>query len=264
MEKGKQAADSLASSTEGPSVQVIEMELDSFASIRAGAADFLRKSSTLNVLICNAGIMACPESKTKDGFEMQFGVNHLSHFLLFELLKDTLLASNSTEFPSRVLSLSSNGHRISALSLGNYNFEKTPYHPWQSYGQSKTANIYFASQIEERYGKLGIHSVSLHPGFIRTPLERHIAQDEFAQAFIHDAKAQDLYKSPEQGAATTVWAAVGSGWRSGRYHEDVSEARAVDPEDEYGHHANGYAVHAYDRDAASQLWEYSAAVVAEK
>jgi NAD(P)-dependent dehydrogenase (short-subunit alcohol dehydrogenase family) len=254
----------MTSSPGQPSVQVIEMELDSFASIRAGAADFLRKYSTLNVLICNAGVMACPESQTKDGFEMQFGVNHLGHFLLFQLLKDTLVASTSTEFPSRVVSLSSSGHRISAPLLGDYNFQTTPYNPWQAYGQSKTANIYLASQIEERYGKLGLHGVSLHPGCIHTSLERHIAQDEFAQAFINDVKAKDLYKSPEQGAATTVWAAVCSGWPAGRYLEDVNEAHAFDPEDEFEQHANGYAAHAYDKDAASRLWEYSTAVVAEK
>lgn len=118
--------------------------------------------------------MATPEGKTKDGFETQFGTNHVAHFYLFQLLKDLLLASSTPEFRSRVVAVSSYAHRSSPIRFDDYNFEKEPYNPWKSYGQSKTANVYLANEIERRYGAKGLHATSLHPGGIWTGLQDHL------------------------------------------------------------------------------------------
>lgn len=143
--------DEVKAKTKGGKITLIEMDQDSLASVRAGAESFLKQSKTLNILINNAGIMATPEGKTKDGFESQFGTNHVAHFLLFQLLKDTLLASSTSDFPSRVVSVSSFGHRYGKVRLNDYNFtESGSYDPGASYGQSKTANIWFANEIERR------------------------------------------------------------------------------------------------------------------
>lgn len=141
---------------------------DLLSSVEACAKEFLRKSSTLNILINNAGIMAVPEREaTKDGFESQLGVNHLSHFLLFQRLKNTLLASATAEFPSHVVSVSSVGHRVAGVVFDDLQLEKPDaYSPWKAYGQAKTANIYFANEIERRYGSKNMHAFSLHPGGI--------------------------------------------------------------------------------------------------
>src|SRR4051812_20998476 len=116
--------------------------------------------------MCEIGVMATPEGKTKDGFETQFGVNHLSHFLLFQLLKPTLLASSTPEFPSRVVTLTSMAHKITPPIHEDYNFERNSYDTWKSYGQSKAANVWMANEIERRYGPKGLHATSAHPGLI--------------------------------------------------------------------------------------------------
>ena len=196
---------------------------------------------------------------------MQFGVNYLGHFLLFQLLKDILVESSSRAFTSRVVTLSSSAHRGGPVRLGDYNFEKEPYNPWQAYGQAKTADIYLASEIESRYGDRGIRGLSVHPGFIHTPLERHIASDPQAQQFIGNPEAAKLWKSPEQGAATTVWAAVGKEWegRGGKYLEDMREANPFDPDNAWDPlYAAGYAKYAYDEQVTKQLWADSLAMIA--
>lgn len=152
VEKGQKAVDDVKSRTKsGGKITLIEMDNESLASVRAAAESFLKQSKQLNILVNNAGVMATPEGKTKDGFETQFGVNHLAHFLLFQLLKPTLLASSSAEFPSRVVSVSSFGHRYGPVRFHDYNFtEKDSYDPNLSYGQSKTTNIWLANEIEVR------------------------------------------------------------------------------------------------------------------
>ena len=165
LKKGEAACQSFL---EPGRVELLEMDNNSLDSVRAVAKEFLSRSNKLNVLVCNAGIMATPEMKTVDGFEAQFGVNHLAHFLLFCLLKDTMLASSAPEFHSRVVTVSSSGHMAVEFQFGNYGFEKGNYSPWAGYGQSKCANIYMASEIENRYGAKGLHGISLHPGGIWT------------------------------------------------------------------------------------------------
>ncbi|KAJ8112661.1 hypothetical protein OPT61_g5016 [Boeremia exigua] len=230
--KGQKVVDTILSENHpsGGKITLIEMSLDSFASIRRGAADFLSKSNnTLHVLINNAGIMATPYSKTTDGFESQFGTNHLGHFLLFQLLKSALLASATPTFPSRVVSVTSTGHQFGPPLFDDYNFETTPYDPWRAYGQSKTANIWLANSIESRFGSQNLHAVSVHPGLILTSnLGLHLPADQIA-IFTHpDVKR--TAKSAEQGAATQVWAAVGEEWKDkgGRYLTGVAEGVSVE------------------------------------
>ena len=198
--KGEQVAENIRTSTGNAAVEVMALELGSFAKIRTFAEAFLAKYDSLDVLINNAGVMACPFIKTEDGFEMQFGTNHLGHFLLTGLLMPALL--NGT--PARIVALSSRGHRFAPVDFEDIHFEKRPYHPWVSYGQSKTANILHAVELERRYGARGVHAYAVHPGAIPTELSRHMSQDELEQL----AASLDFIKTVEQGAATSVYAAT--------------------------------------------------------
>ena len=240
--------------------QVIEMSLDSFASIRKGAADFLSQTSKLNILINNAGIMATPEGKTAEGHELQFGTNHLGHFLLFQLLKPALLAAATPERPSRVISVSSTGHRnIASLDFANLDFSKSEYSPMIAYGNSKLANIYFANELTRRYQERDLIGLSLHPGSIETPLRRHLEVQggEAFKKIVESPEYQVQVKSTEQGAATSVWAAVGKEWmhRGGVYLEDVGEAKPVEAEGPSWR--PGYSPTAYRPEDERRLWELS-------
>jgi NAD(P)-dependent dehydrogenase (short-subunit alcohol dehydrogenase family) len=143
MAKGQKVVDQILGEKHegGGKISLIGMDLNSFASVRIGAATFSSKSKQLNLLINNAGIMACPFEKTVDGFESKFATNHLGHFLLFQRLKPTLLASASPSYPSRVVSVSSLAHYFAPPDLSDINFTKTPYDPSTAYARSKTANI---------------------------------------------------------------------------------------------------------------------------
>ncbi|KAL3478499.1 NAD(P)-binding protein [Aspergillus californicus] len=228
-------------------VGLVELDNTSLASVRAAAEAILQKSNgQVNVLVNNAGIMALPKLEhTKDGFEMQFGVKHLGHFLLFELLKPALLASSGPEFSSRVVNVSSSAHNVASINeSGNYNFEKTEYNDWISYGQSKTANIYMANEIERRYGSRGLHATSIHPGLIA-----------MAEAFKKDEKAYKLMKSPEQGAATTVWAAISQEWEK-KGGECLAECgKTTRGNDNHEIIGVGFAAHAYDAEKEARLWK---------
>ena len=241
-------------------LHVVELSLDSFASVRKGAADFLSRTSQLNVLVCNAGVMATPEGRTADGFETQFGTCHLGHFLLFSLLRDALLSSSSPTFHSRVVTVSSVGHRAGGVLIGDYNFEKTAYEPWRAYGQAKTANIYMANEIERRYGAKGLHALSLHPGGIKTGLQAYV--DPAVMASWDDDMR--IWRDTAQGAATSVYAAVSSEWegRGGRFLSDCVEKGPMVPGNPmvvFGD--EGYAPWAYDEESARKLWADSCGFV---
>lgn len=202
-----------------------------------------------------SSVMAAPEGKTKDGFETQFGTNHIGHFYLFQLLKDTILASSTAEFPSRVVSLSSVGHRFGTPRHHDYNFtEPGSYDPWAAYGQSKTANIWFSNELERRYGSRGLHSTSVHPGGIVTGLYTHVSQEELAAVF---TPALQLYNKNEgQGAATSVYAAVSPEWKDkgGRFLSDCVEQGPVEGDPPLGEGGDGYKPWAYDEEGAKKLW----------
>ena len=241
-------------------VELLEMDNSSLASVRAAAKTFLEKNNRLNVLVCNAGIMATPYSKTTDGFESQFGTNHLAHFLLFSLLKDTLLASSTPDFNSRVVTVSSSGHMGSEVQFDNYGFsDGKDYNPWAGYGQSKTANIYMANEIENRYASKGLHGLSLMPGGIWTGLQKFVP-DETMKEWKGKPGIDKFMKSTGQGAATTVLAAVGKEFEGkGRlYLEDCEVAKLSEGGD---FAAGGYVGHAFDKEKEARLWEDSLKMV---
>jgi NAD(P)-dependent dehydrogenase (short-subunit alcohol dehydrogenase family) len=245
-------------------IQVYEADLASFASIRAFADAFLGDGhDRIDVLINNAGIMACPQGATTDGFELQFGTNHLGHFLLTGKLLPLLL----TGTPARIVNLSSAGHQFGPTDPDDPNFETTPYDPWVAYGRSKTANILFAVELDRRLRDRGVRATAIHPGGIVTELGRHLT-DETIGALVkarsertEGGEAAMSWKSVPQGAATSVWTgfvadadAVG-----GRYCEDCSVSEVVEGKPR----VPGVMAYALDPDAAARLWTASEAMVGE-
>ena len=256
LQKGRKALEVLL---EDGQVELLELRLDSLASVRACSEAFKSRSSKLNILINNAGIMAVPtRTLTEDGYESHFGTNHLGHFLLFQLLKPLLLSSSTEDFNSRVVNVSSSGHRSCSI-----NFEDPTlggegiYNPWAAYGQSKLANILMANEIEKRYSNQGLHAWSLMPGYIATGLQVHVSD---AVANVEERLLKAM-KSPEQGAATSVWAAVDKGLegQGGKYLENVQVSQAWDKSWIYG---PGYGEGSYDENAAKKLWDLSNGLVA--
>lgn len=203
--------------------------------------------------------MATPKGLTEDGFETQFGTNHLGHFLLFELLRPILLRSVTPDFHSRVVAVTSSAHRKSGIRFGDLMFERDKYEPALAYAQSKTANIYMMNEIERRFGGRGLHGLSVHPGLIFTGLQRFV--DDGVMEEWRKPGMKPYLKTEEQGAATVVVAAVGREWegKGGVYLEDCRESgpakegfRTVDP---------GYAMHIWDQESAERLWEESRRLV---
>ena len=206
--------------------------------------------------------MAVPYSLTEDGFENQIGTNHLSHFLFFQLLKDTLLASSTPAFHSRVINLTSAAHHFSTINFDDLNYTKGDYSPWLAYGQSKTANIYTASSIERHYGARGLHALSVHPGLVLdTELTRDMPADELAELQGNAAMMQHMVKTPAQGASTTVWAAVSPDLegKGGWYLADLGTTRLGSSVQDAG--GSTHAAHAYGEEAEEKLWKLSSELV---
>lgn len=251
LQKGKQA---LKEILEPGRVELLELDIGSMESVRTAAKTFLSKSTQLNVLVNNAGIMASPEAKTADGFESQLAINYLGHFLLYKLLEPTLLSSSTPEFQSRVVNVSSAGHHMSSVVLDNINLD-SEYEAWKSYGSAKTACIWMTNEIERRYGSSGLHGLSLMPGGIATGLQRHVDPETLKQ-WSSSEPARKYGKTPAQGAATTITAAFGKEWegKGGVYLEDCQEAGPVP---EGGTLAVGVAPHAFDPEGEKKLWALS-------
>ncbi|KAF5010032.1 hypothetical protein FDECE_3786 [Fusarium decemcellulare] len=256
LDKAKTALGDLAQSDR---VHLLHLDLNSLASVRACVAEFTSKTSKLNILIANAGVMMTPEGRTTDGFETQFGTNHLAHVLLFELLKPSLLASSTAEFHSRVIFLSSIAHRSAEVNFDNLNLDGD-YNPWVAYGQSKTANIWSANQIERLYGHKGLHAWSVQPGPTGTGLYKHMSEAEVA-ASQSDPSLAKIFKTVEQGAATTVWAATAKALegQGGKYLEDCQIAKPWDSA--AGPWAPGYGLWTYDEEKEAKLWDKSLELV---
>ncbi|KAI5208983.1 putative short-chain dehydrogenase/reductase [Aureobasidium subglaciale] len=261
-QKGRKVIEAITKNApEGQAVEVVYMDLDDFDSVRAAAKDFIRRSGNLNILINNAGVMNAPKGKTLSGFETHMGSNHFGHFLFFQLLKPLLLSSSTPTQTSRVVTLSSYGHTLSPIRFDDMAFEKSEYNPWVAYGQSKTANIYMANSIDRLYGSQGLHAVSVHPGVIfDTELMRHTTDDTLASLGGRDVYGK-IEKSPEQGAATTVWAALTPHFneKGGVYCADVGESVEAGEFAPVG--GAEYVPHAYDRQAEDHLWELSCRAV---
>ncbi|PYI01440.1 NAD(P)-binding protein [Aspergillus sclerotiicarbonarius CBS 121057] len=244
-------------------VSLVEMDNASLASIRAAATTILAASQDhVHLLVNNAGVMGIPDLRlTEDGHETHFATNYLGHFFLFQLLKPALLASATPEFSSRVVMVASSAHRSCTLpDSDNYSFQRGGYHYGLAYATSKLATVYLANQIERRYGDQGLHATSLHPGAINTNASRHIGS-EFVDQLMRDENIVKIMKSPEQGAATTVLAAVGKDWgyTGGKYLEDCAEAiRGPDDNEVFG---VGYVRQTYDPREEERLWRDSLAMV---
>jgi NAD(P)-dependent dehydrogenase (short-subunit alcohol dehydrogenase family) len=242
-------------------VQLYQADLASLASIRAFTDTFYADGhDRIDVLIGNAGIMACPFGRTADGFELQFGTNHLGHFVLVNRLMPLLL----TGTPARVVMLSSAGHMFSDVSLDDPGFEHTPYDAWIAYGRSKTANILFAVELDRRLRDRGVRATALHPGGILTDLGRHLT-DETMNALI-EARAgrtrEVSFKTVPQGAATSVWAGfvADADEVGGRYCEDCAVAPVIDDPND----SPGVMRYALDPDTAAALWTRSEDLVGER
>jgi NAD(P)-dependent dehydrogenase (short-subunit alcohol dehydrogenase family) len=256
LERGAAAADRIRATVAGADLEVRELELASLASVRSCAEGFLGDHDRLDVLVNNAGVMACPFGRTSDGFELQFGTNHLGHFLLTNLLAPALVAAA----PARVVSLSSRGHRLSDVDLDDPNFEHTPYEPWVGYGRAKTANVLFAVGLDHRFADHGVRAFAVHPGTISTELGRHLTDESLAALVASMPSGQEMrWKSVPEGAATSVWAATAAelDGRGGLYLEDCSIA---EPNDD-PMMSRGVRPYALDSGRADALWELSARLV---
>ena len=259
----KSAETALTEILEPGRVSLVEMDNNSFASIRAAAAIILEKSKNqVNILINNAGVVGIPDlTLTEDGQEVHFETNYLSEFLLFQLLKPALLASVTPGFQSRVVNISSSAHRAGNLpESDNYNFEKGGYKHELAYSNSKLACTYMANEIDRRYGSSGLHATSVHPGGILTKISRHLGP-EFVQAINANEAIVKVLKTPEQGAATTVLAAIGKEWenKGGKYLQDCDEApRGKDDNNNFGY---GYVSQTYDAKNEERLWKDSLKIV---
>jgi NAD(P)-dependent dehydrogenase (short-subunit alcohol dehydrogenase family) len=257
--KGEQAAQAVSDgAAPKATVELAELDLASLASVRACTDRLLAEGKPLNVLIANAGVMACPQGKTADGFETQFGTNHLGHFVLVNRLLPLLLGGT----PSRVVVLTSSGHRFSDVDLDDPGFEQTAYDPWVAYGRSKTANALFALALDRRLRDRGVRACAVHPGGIQTELGRHLTPQMIEALMQRFWRDEFKWKSIPEGAATSVWAAVvaDADEIGGRYCEDCGMAQ---PTDDPGARS-GVRSYATDAEHAEELWARSEELVGEE
>jgi NAD(P)-dependent dehydrogenase (short-subunit alcohol dehydrogenase family) len=245
----------------GGGLELIELDLASLKSVRAAADKLLADGRKFDVVIANAGVMACPFGKTEDGFETQFGTNHLGHFVFVNRIAPLINDGG------RFVSLSSAGHRFSDVDLEDPNFETTPYTEFGAYGRSKTANALFALAFDARHKARGVRAASVHPGGIQTELGRHMTPELMQQMVdsINRGQAQAgapafEFKTIPQGAATSVWAAVvaPADEVGGQYCEDCHVAEAQ----EEGR--GGSRSYIRDLDHAEALWKKSEEMVGER
>ncbi|WP_446743156.1 SDR family NAD(P)-dependent oxidoreductase [Silvibacterium acidisoli] len=255
-----------AAAAGGGSFELIELDLASLASVRAAADKLVAAGKPFDVIIANAGVMATPFGHTADGFETQFGTNHLGHFVFINRIARLLRDGG------RLVNLSSAGHRFANVDLGDPNFEHTEYVPFVSYGRSKTANIQFAVEFDRRHKARGIRATAVHPGGINTELARHL-DDGFIEQWLkqinEDAAKKGQppfeFKTIPQGSATSVWAAVvATGDEVGaKYCENCHVGEIVPDEQEIGLGNEGVRGYALDPELAKALWKKSEEMVGE-
>jgi NAD(P)-dependent dehydrogenase (short-subunit alcohol dehydrogenase family) len=251
----------------GGSFELVELDLASLKSVRACADALLAKGDSFDVLIANAGVMATPFGHTADGFETQFGTNHLGHFVLVNRIARLLHAGG------RLINLSSSGHRYSNVDLQDPHFERTPYEPFVAYGRSKTANILFAVAFDQRHRERGVRAAAVHPGGIQTELGRHIdpsriqgIMEQMNQQLAAEGKAPFQWKTIPQGAATSVWAGVvaPADEIGGRYCENCHVGRIVPDHVTISAISEGVRGYALDPKNAEALWKKSEELVGER
>jgi NAD(P)-dependent dehydrogenase (short-subunit alcohol dehydrogenase family) len=263
LDKARRATETvLASAANGGGLELVQLDLASLASVRACADALNADGRPFDVVIANAGVMATPKGQTADGFETQFGTNHLGHFVLVNRIAALMKPG------SRLVNLSSAGHRFSDVNLEDPNFETTPYTEFGAYGRSKTANILFAVEFDRRHKGRGVRAAAVHPGGIQTELGRYMT-DEVRDALIANINAarrpgdaEFAWKTIPQGAATSVWAAIKATAEEvgGLYCEDCHVAEVVDNAELRG----GVRPYALDPEHAKALWAKSEAMVGER
>ena len=237
---------------------VAKMDLADPSSVQQFVDDFTEKVSSLDILINNAGIMACPEMRTSQGWELQFAVNQIGHFVLTKGLLPLMQKANG----ARLVALSSTGHKISGIRWDDIHFKSSDYDKWAAYGQSKTAGSLLAVEVDKRMQDSGIRAFGVHPGGIMTPLQRHLETEEMvALGWMNEdgeptERVAKIFKSPSQGASTSLWAAtcplldeIG-----GVYCEDCDVAKRQDDSDKNARFI-GVADWAVDSEEASRLWD---------
>jgi len=251
-----------AQATQGGSLHLVELDLASLDSVRRCADTLLAAGKSFDMIIANAGVMACPKGTTVDGFETQFGTNHLGHFVLVNRVASLLRPG------SRLVNLSSAGHRYADVDLEDPNFEHSPYAEFIAYGRSKTANVLFAVEFDRRHKASGVRATAVHPGGIQTELSRHMTPDAMAKLIAEINASQPKgaapfsWKSIPQGAATSVWAACVADAEAigGRYCEDCHVAEVVSVPGLRG----GVRPYALDPQRARALWQKSEEMVGER
>lgn len=247
----------------GGSFELVALDLGNLKSVRACADALVGKGEPFDVVIANAGVMATPFCNTVDGFEMQFGTNHLGHFVLVNRIAPLIRDGG------RLINLSSAGHRYSPVDLDDPNFERTPYDPMVAYGRSKTANILFAVAFDKRHRRRGVRAAAVHPGGIQTELGRYMGTEslkklveQINQRLAAAGKGPFQFKSIPQGAATSVWAGVVASAEEigGKYCENCHVAQLVPDDVNFSEGVRGYAL---DADKAEALWKKSEELVGE-
>jgi NAD(P)-dependent dehydrogenase (short-subunit alcohol dehydrogenase family) len=245
---------------------LIELDLASLKSVRAAADKLVADASLFDVIIANAGVMATPLGKTEDGFETQFGTNHLGHFVFVNRIAKLIKQGG------RLVNLSSSGHRFSNVNLSDPNFETTPYEPFVAYGHSKTANILFAVAFDRRHRERGVRATAVHPGGIQTELGRHMDPSHL-EAMIKQLNEQAAaegkgpleFKTIPQGSATSVWAGVVAAAEEigGRYCENCHVSDVVADDVTLGMLNEGVRGYALDPSNADALWKKSEEMAGE-
>jgi len=237
-------------------VEVSALDLADLASVHTFAEEFLATNRSIHILINDAAVMAAPETRVGDGWESQFAINHLGHYVLTNLLWPALVSDGG----ARVVALSSTGHKLSGIRFDDPQFT-TGYNKWLAYGQAKTADSLFAVQLDKLGAPHGVRAFAAHPGGIMTPLQRHLPREEMIASgwMTEDGVVSDRFKTPEQGAATATWAATSPALNGmgGVYCEnsDIAEPTIAGSADEK---IAGVDAHAIDPDDAARLWAYSA------
>jgi NAD(P)-dependent dehydrogenase (short-subunit alcohol dehydrogenase family) len=237
-----------------PGVEVAALDLADLGSVKAFAESYVKSGRPLHILINNAAVMASPEARVGPGWEAQFATNHLGHFALVGGLAPALKAAKG----ARVVSLASTGHKLSPIVFEDIHFKTRPYHKWLAYGQAKTANSLFAVELDRRGQAHGVRAFAVHPGGIMTPLQRHLSQDEMIASgwMDKDGKVDERFKTTEQGASTSVWAATSPqlDGMGGVYCENCDFAVITPPGTS---RLSGVDPHAIDPEAARRLWDVS-------
>jgi NAD(P)-dependent dehydrogenase (short-subunit alcohol dehydrogenase family) len=255
--QGQAAVEAIQKKFPAAQVNVGVLDLGDFAVVQKFARDWLASGKMLDILVNNAAIMACPLTRTANGWEAQFATNHLAHFELTRGLLPALEKAAQNHGDARVVALSSSGHKMGGIDFDDLHFDRRAYNKWTAYGQAKSANALFALGLHLTCAGRGITANAVHPGGIMTGLQKYLPLEEMrAMGWLKaDNTPLDIFKSIEQGASTSVWAATAPALKGlgGMYLEDCKQGMLAEP----GNRISGYAAHIADADTALRLWQVS-------